>query len=93
VALRPHEPGICEMKRLYVPPAYRTSGVGRLLAERIIHEAREAGYQRMRLDSLPTMQPALRLYRQLGFQEIPPYTPNPVKGAVFLELQLDPTPQ
>jgi putative acetyltransferase len=92
VALRALQSGICEMKRLYVRPEYRASGVGRLLAERLIQEARTAGYKRMRLDSLPVMQSALRLYQKLGFQEIPPYTPNPLKGAVFLELQLDPTP-
>jgi ribosomal protein S18 acetylase RimI-like enzyme len=80
------------MKRLYVRPAYRTGGVGRLLAERVIHEAATAGYRRMRLDSLPTMQTALQLYRRLGFREIAPYTTNPVKGAVFLELQLDRSP-
>jgi putative acetyltransferase len=89
VGLRPSGPGSCEMKRLYVRPAYRASGLGRLLVERIIHEARKAGYQRMRLDSLPTMQAAIQLYRRLGFQDIAPYTPNPVEGAVFLELQLD----
>jgi ribosomal protein S18 acetylase RimI-like enzyme len=92
VALRSLEPGTCEMKRLYVRPAYRTGGVGRLLAERVIHEAATAGYRRMRLDSLPTMQTALQLYRRLGFREIAPYTTNPVKGAVFLELQLDRSP-
>jgi ribosomal protein S18 acetylase RimI-like enzyme len=92
VALRPLGPGISEMKRLYVRPAYRGSGVGRLLAERIIHEARVEGYQRMRLDSLPTMAAALQLYRRLGFREIAPYTTNPVIGAVFLELQLDRSP-
>jgi ribosomal protein S18 acetylase RimI-like enzyme len=89
VALRPLEPDTCEMKRLYVRPAYRTGGVGRLLAERVIHEAATAGYRRMRLDTLPIMEPALQLYRRLGFREIAPYTANPVKGAVFLELQLD----
>ena len=89
VALRPLGQGTCEMKRLYVRPVYRSSGVGRLLAERIIQEARESGYQRMRLDSLSHMKPALELYRQLGFQPIAPYTTNPVAGAVFLELQLE----
>jgi ribosomal protein S18 acetylase RimI-like enzyme len=89
VALRPGGPGICEMKRLYVRPLYRGSGLGRLLAERIIHEGRHAGYTRMRLDSLPSMEPAIHLYRRLGFQPIAPYTTNPVEGAVFLELQLD----
>jgi putative acetyltransferase len=89
VALRPSAPGTCEMKRLYVRPAYRSSGLGRLLVERIIHEAKNAGYKRMRLDSLPSMQAAIQLYRRLGFQPIAPYTTNPVEGAVFLELQLD----
>jgi ribosomal protein S18 acetylase RimI-like enzyme len=92
VALRPLEPDTCEMKRLYVRPAYRSGGVGRLLAERIIQEAATAGYRRMRLDTLPTMEAALALYRRLGFREIAPYTANPVKGAVFLELQLNRSP-
>jgi putative acetyltransferase len=92
VALRPLERDTCEMKRLYVRPAYRTGGVGRLLAERVIHEAATVGYRRMRLDTLPTMETALQLYRRVGFREIAPYTANPVKGAMFLELQLDRAP-
>jgi putative acetyltransferase len=90
VALRALEPGICEMKRLYVRPQFRGSGLGRLLITRVIREAREAGYQQMRLDSLPSMQRAISLYRQLGFSERSPYVANPVAGAVFLELPLEP---
>jgi ribosomal protein S18 acetylase RimI-like enzyme len=90
VALRPLEPGIAEMKRLYVRPAFRSAGWGRRLAERIVAEAAEAGYTRMRLDTLPSMAGARALYRSLGFREIPAYRHNPIAGAVFLELTLTP---
>jgi len=90
VALRPLGSGACEMKRLYVRPAYRRFGIGRTLAGHVIREAAQAGYRRMRLDSLPSMSTALELYRRLGFREIAPYTINPVEGAVFLELELEP---
>ena len=89
VALRALDPGVCEMKRLYVRPDFRSHGIGKVLVDRIIQEARQAGYRHMRLDTLPSMAAALVLYRRLGFREIAPYYKNPVKGAVFLELQLD----
>jgi ribosomal protein S18 acetylase RimI-like enzyme len=91
VALRQMAPSVCEMKRLYVRPAFRTLGVGRMLTERVIQEARLAGYQYMRLDSLPTMGLAIALYRRLGFKDIQPYCDNPVPGTVYMELPLNPS--
>ncbi len=90
VAFRPLEPGISEMKRLYVRPSSRGAGWGRRLAERVVQEARRAGYQRMRLDTLPSMHTALGLYAEMGFREIPAYRHNPVAGSKFFELDLRP---
>ena len=88
VALRPWEPDICEMKRLYVRPAVRGHGVGRQLVTAVLAEARQAGYQRMRLDTLASMYAAQAVYRAFGFRSIPPYGHHPVPGTVFLELDL-----
>ena len=89
VGLRPLGPGVCEMKRLWVEPGFGGRGIGRALAERIVAEAREIGYQRMRLDTIPALMPAAQhLYAALGFREIPAYYHNPLPGVVMLELDL-----
>ena len=88
IGLRPLEPGICEMKRLYVRPEYRAIKAGRRLAEAVIGEARAGGYGRMRLDTLPTMEAAAGLYQALGFQEIAPYYDNPIPKVRYYELDL-----
>jgi putative acetyltransferase len=85
VALRQIGEGVCEMKRLYVRPAFRGKGIGRALAQAILEEARWIGYKRIRLDTV--LEPAKGLYRSLGFVEIPPYQHVPVAGVVFMELE------
>lgn len=88
VALRPLQEGICEMKRLFVSPRFCGQGLGLRLAERIVDEARAIGYQRMLLDTLPSMQGAIRLYAALGFVQCAAYYETPLPDTVFMTLQL-----
>jgi ribosomal protein S18 acetylase RimI-like enzyme len=89
VALRPLSPTACEMKRLYLIPEARRSGLGRQLVLAVIDEARRLGYQTMRLDTVEhAMRAAISLYRSLGFREIPAYTANPQPDVLYMELKL-----
>jgi ribosomal protein S18 acetylase RimI-like enzyme len=89
IAVRKLDDGICEMKRLYVRPTFRGTGLGRLLAESLIEAAKEMGYEKMRLDTLPgRMDQAIAMYQRLGFKNIDAYYFNPVEGAAFMELDL-----
>jgi ribosomal protein S18 acetylase RimI-like enzyme len=77
------------MKRLYVRPQFRGKGLGRVLAERVVADATEMGYKRLRLDTVePVMRDAVGLYRKLGFREIAPYRENPIEGALYMERTL-----
>ena len=78
----------CEMKRLYVRPAFRGFGIGRLLVERLMGEARLAGYNTMLLDTLSDMETARALYQDAGFVEVAPYYLNPIPGAHYLKAVL-----
>lgn len=82
------EPGVCEMKRMYVRDTARGLGLGHALAEHALEAARGLGYHTIRLDTLSRLHPAVHVYESLGFREIPPYRENPLPGVRFFELDL-----
>jgi ribosomal protein S18 acetylase RimI-like enzyme len=87
-AVRPLDDGVCELKRVYVRPDFRGTGLGRRLTESALQSARDLGYERIRLDTLPQMQAAQRLYEDLGFHDIPAYYGKPMAGQRFMEAAL-----
>jgi GNAT superfamily N-acetyltransferase len=88
IALRPLDEGIGEVKRLYVRPAARGTGLGRALVETVLAHARAIGYRELRLDTADWMADAVRLYARLGFRERSPYYHNPMPGVVFMSIAL-----
>jgi putative acetyltransferase len=88
VAVRPLSNTVCEMKRLFVRPAFRRHGLGRKLAEKSVTAAGAIGYSLMRLDTLPRIKEALHLYESMGFVPCPPYYETPLPDTIFLEVKL-----
>jgi ribosomal protein S18 acetylase RimI-like enzyme len=88
IGLRRFDANRCELKRLYIRPAFRHLGLGVMLSQKVITDARQIGYDKILLDTLSSMTPAMNLYKKLGFQEISAYYHNPIEEAVYFSLDL-----
>ena len=88
IALRKMDDAVCEMKRLFVRSEFRGRGVGRMLILELLNLARQKGYKKMRLDTVPQLESAIVLYERIGFKDIEPYYYNPLPGARFMEITL-----
>ena len=88
IALRKLDDGCCEMKRLYVRPAFRGHKIGDALVDRIIQDAKAIGYRYMLLDTLPFLESAIHMYQKRGFYEIPCYNDSPVETTIFMQYDL-----
>ena len=88
IALKKFDAESCEMKRLYVKPEFRGLGIGGLLLEKIIADAKNIGYKKMLLDTLPFLKSAIKLYKGYGFYEIPQYLESPMSNAIYMQLDL-----
>lgn len=86
--IRALEGSICELKRMFLKKEARGLGLGKQMLEKAIETAKELGYQKMRLDTLPTMNAAIGLYKKIGFYEIEPYRFNPIQGTKYFEMSL-----
>ena len=90
VGVRQFRPEIAELKRMYLLPEGQGQGLGRVMLANAIQLAQELGYSKMQLDTFPSMQAAIKLYKEVGFYEIPPYRYNPNENTVFLEIEITP---
>lgn len=88
IGLRKIDEATCELKRLYVKPQFRKNGIGDFLVKKIIADAKEIGYAKMRLDTLPFLKSAERLYRKNGFYDIPCYNNSPMDNSIYMQLDL-----
>ena len=88
VGMKPSDDTHAELKRLYVRPAFRGQNLGEYMTRTIMDDARKEGYRFLRLDTLPGLKTALKLYRRLGFYEIGAYYDCLVPGTIFMEIEL-----